>query len=149
MACVDLIRGCYTQKHVGRKIRQMQIRKTRTYPKSCSGYDVHCERCCGLFWFVLVISREKEASRWREVHKKCKSFEWEWYFSLYRLNNNYVRFHFISVLLHEGKTVGSLSFRPCKQALHLCLYIKAKKKRKKKNASFVFICTTDMYCKQI
>lgn len=60
------------------------------------------------------------------------------------LNNNYVRFDFISVLLHEGKTVGSLSFRPCKQALHLCLYIKAKK-----NASFVFICTTDMYCKQI
>lgn len=69
-------------------------------------------------------------------------------FSLYiDLNNNYVRFDFISVLLHEGKTVGSLSFRPCKQALHLCSYIKAKKK--KKNASFVFICTTDMSCKQI
>lgn len=46
-------------------------------------------------------------------------------------------------------TVGSLSFRPCKQALHRDYKSKRKKERKQKKNSVSFLCTTDLYCKQI
>lgn len=76
MACVDLIRGCYTQKHVGRKIRQMQIKK---HARTLNHVQVIMSivRDVVFFGVFLVISREKKAIRSREVHKKCKSFKWE------------------------------------------------------------------------
>lgn len=83
-----------------------------------------------LFVFLVLSStlREKKAIPCREVHKKCP------------LNGNdiYILFLYIDLELCEidvcvyctgAITVGSLSFRPCKQALH-CDYIKAKRKEK-------------------